>query len=258
MLESTFLHIPGLTAEDELSLWKSGCHSWRHLADGLDTYSCGKADRSVVKRTLDRSFKCLEQRDGTFFQRGLGLKEAWRAYPDFKDSCCYLDIETDGGRSGSSITAIGMYDGVEFKCLIKGQDLEQFPELIAQYGLIVTFFGANFDLPMLEKRFHDVKFKQLHIDLCPTLHRLGLKGGLKKIEKQLGIDRGEDTDGLSGYDAIRLWRRHSMLGDDRALETLIAYNREDVVNMEYLAGYAYENLRKQVFPVLQSGSIIGL
>jgi len=249
VLESTFIHIPGLGLETERALWTDGCYSWKHLSEGIDRFSYGQVERSIVKRSIEKSFKSLEKRDGTFFQRGLGLKDSWRAFPEFRDSCVYLDIETDGGTSGASITTIGLYDGVEFKCLIKGQNLEQFPEIIAQYGMIVTFFGANFDLPMLEKRFFGLRFKQLHLDLCPTLRRVGLRGGLKSIERQLGISRGEETDGLGGLDAIRLWRRYTTLGDDQALETLVAYNREDVVNMEYLATYAYDHLKKVTFPV---------
>ena len=224
--------------------------TWKDLAEGLDTYSYGQVERATVKRALDKSFKSLETRDGSFFSKGLGLKESWRAFPEFRDKCVYLDIETDGGRSGSSVTTLGLFDGVEFKCLIKGRDLDQFPEIMSQYSMVVTFFGANFDLPMLEKRYPGIRFNQIHLDLCPTLHRLGIKGGLKKIEKQLGISRGEDTDGLGGLDAIRLWRRYTTLGDDEALETLIAYNREDVVNMEYLATYAYEHLKTQTLAQL--------
>lgn len=247
MLESTFVHIAGLGYETEKSLWNQGCTTWQQLVDGLDTFSIGQVESSVVKRTLAKSYKSLEKRDGSFFRRGLGLKDAWRAYPEFKDSCLYVDIETDGGTSGGSITTIGTFDGVEFRCFVKGQDLHEFPELAQHYGMIVSFYGANFDLPMIEKRFPDLKFNQIHLDLCPTLRQLGITGGLKRIEKQLGISRGEDTDGLGGMDAIRLWRRYITLGDDQALETLIAYNREDVVNLEYLAGYAYRNLREKTF-----------
>lgn len=247
MLESTFIHIPGLGSETERSLWEQGCRSWQQLADGLDRYSVGQADKAIAKRTLDKSVKSLAKRDGSFFRRGLGLKDAWRAYPEFRDSCLYVDIETDGGQSGNSITTIGMYDGVEFRCLVKGKDLQDFPEIVKNYGMIVSFYGANFDLPMLEKRFSGLRFNQIHLDLCPTLRQIGITGGLKKIEKQLGISRGEDTDGMGGLDAIRLWRRYTTLGDDQALETLIAYNREDVVNLEYLAGYAYKHLRERVF-----------
>jgi uncharacterized protein YprB with RNaseH-like and TPR domain len=72
-----------------------------------------------------------------------------------------------------------------------------------------------------------------------------LRGGLKRIEKELGIDRGENLDGLDGLAAIRLWRAYRTQGDDEALQTLIAYNREDVVNLETLAEYAYEHLRAE-------------
>ena len=249
MLESTFVHVPGLGLETEKSLWDQGCQSWRHLLDGLDSYTTGQVERSVVKRILNGSYKSLEARDGSFFKKGLGLRDAWRAYPEFKDSCLYLDIETDGGTSGSAITTIGTFDGVEFRCFIKGQNLQEFPEFVMSYGMIVSFYGANFDLPMLEKRYPDLRFNQLHLDLCPTLRQIGVTGGLKRIEKQLGISRGEETDGLGGLDAIRLWRRYSQLGDDQALETLIVYNREDVVNLEYLAGYAYQNLKQKLLPV---------
>jgi len=248
VLENTFVHIPGLGLETERSLWDQGCVCWGDLLAGLDRYSVGQAERGVVKRTLDKSVKSLEKRDGSFFRKGLGLKDAWRAFPDFRDSCAYVDIETDGGQSGASITTIGVFDGVDYRCLVKGQDLQEFPELISRYGMIVSFYGANFDLPMLEKRFPDMRFSQIHLDLCPTLRQIGVVGGLKRIEKQLGISRGEDTEGMGGLDAIRLWRRYTTLRDEQALETLIAYNREDVVNLEYLAQYAYEHLKKRTFP----------
>lgn len=248
MLESTFIHIPGLGPDAERGLWAQGCRSWRDLSDGWDRYSIGGAELDSVKRGIAKSMRCLEARDGAFFGKGLGLKDAWRAYPDFRDSCLYVDIETDGGSSGSSITTIGMYDGVEFRCLVKGRDLQDFPDIIARYGMIVSFYGSGFDLPMLQKRFPDLRFRHIHLDLCPTLRQLGITGGLKRIEKQLGVSRGDDTDGLGGLDAIRLWRRYSQLGDDQALETLIAYNREDVVNLEYLAQYAYGLLKSRTFP----------
>lgn len=246
MLERTFIHIPGVGEETERSLWRQGCSTWHHLLAEPDRFSCGTAGRDDVRGILERSVTSLSQGDHQFFRRGLGTKEAWRALPDFKKSCVYLDIETDGGQSGDSITTIGMYDGETYTCLVKGQDLENFRDLISNYSMIVTFFGTGFDIPMLQKRFRDVQFDQIHLDLCPTLRRLGYRGGLKKIEKQLGISRGDDTDGLNGLDAIRLWRRYLHLRDDKALETLIAYNREDVVNMVHLADIAYEGLEKLV------------
>jgi len=247
LLENTFLHIPDIGEEAERSLWRQGCLTWADFLADIDKFSCGYAKREAVREYLELCQGWIADREHRHFASTLGHREAWRAFPDFRDRCVFLDIETDGGRSGSSVTTIGMYDGKEFRCLVKGRDLRQFPEVIRQYGMIVTFFGASFDLPMLQKCFRGLKFDQIHLDLCPTLRRLGHHGGLKKIEKRLGIGRGEETDGLDGLDAIRLWRRYQVLGEESALETLIAYNRDDVVNLETLALYAYEHLKAQTF-----------
>ena len=85
------------------------------------------AERASVERTLKSSAKALSAGEHQFFRRKLGIKEAWRAFADFRSSCVYLDIETDGGKSGSCVTLIGLYDGKDFTCLTKGEDLGNFP-----------------------------------------------------------------------------------------------------------------------------------
>lgn len=245
MLERTFVHIPGVGATTERSLWSQGCEHWDHYLQEPDRFSCGSACRDTFRKTVENSVKSLAEGNHQFFASKLGQSEAWRAFPAFREKTVYLDIETDGGRTGSSVTTIGMYDGKEFQVFVKGRDLENFRDAISHYSMIVTFFGAGFDIPMLQKRFKDIRFDQIHLDLCPALRRLGYRGGLKKIEKELGIARGEDTDGLTGLDAIRLWNRYTIFREESALETLIAYNREDVVNMERLAEIAYDGLLRQ-------------
>lgn len=245
MLENTFVHVPGIGPSTEVALWSQGCLTWDDFLTG--GFDCRTADRSLAHDQIGRSREALAEGDHRFFRRTLGGSEAWRAFPQFRDRVLYLDIETDGGHHGHSITTIGMYDGDRFTCLVKGQDLDDFPTYLEDKSLIVTFFGGGFDLPMLGKRFPDLRFEQIHIDLCPTLRQLGLRGGLKKIEKQLGMNRGDDTDGLTGLDAIRLWRRYQVLHDQSALDTLIAYNREDVVNLEKLAEFAYSRLKARTF-----------
>ena len=66
---------------------------------------------------------------------------------------------------------------------------------------------------------------------------LGLRGGLKKVEKALGLDRGE-LDGVDGLMAVRLWMEYENTGNPHALETLLAYNVADVLSLEALAEYA--------------------
>jgi uncharacterized protein YprB with RNaseH-like and TPR domain len=234
----------------ERQLWDQGCLTWEHALRGIDYFSFGTSPKETVVRVLEKSKVALANGEHQFFAKALGNREAWRAWPHFRSSCCYLDIETDGGKAGNSITTIGIYDGKEFEVFVKGQNMGSFEDRISHFSMIVTFFGLSFDVPMIQKRFKSLQIDQIHFDLCPALRNVGLKGGLKKIEKELGIARGEDTDGLNGYDAILLWRRYEMARDEKALEKLIAYNREDVVNLEFLAQTAYDRLVAATAPHL--------
>lgn len=225
----------------ERSLWAQGCGCWQDFLDDPCKYSCGTASQDLMVAELERSVEALAGKHHQYFRKALGTAQSWRAWPEFRDGCVYLDIETNGTQSDSCITMIGLYDGKEFTCLRAGEDLGNFPDVISHYGMIVTFFGTGFDLPVLQRTFPKVKFDQIHLDLCPALRTLGHRGGLKKIEVQLGISRGEDTQGLNGWDAVKLWNRYQR-GDEAALQTLIEYNREDVVNLERITEIAYRRL----------------
>jgi uncharacterized protein YprB with RNaseH-like and TPR domain len=61
--------------------------------------------------------------------------------------------------------------------------------------------------------------------------RLGLKGGQKKLEEKFNLTRNSGiTDGRY---ATRLWKQY-IKGDEQALEKLLEYNREDVLNLRRL------------------------
>ena len=257
MLERTFCHIAGIGPETERSLWKQGFDSWQMLLDNLSDASLGSASRQLVSRELQTSIECLSAKNHQYFRKRLRQRNAWRAFEAFRDQTVYLDIETDGTQSSNSVTMIGLYDGADFRCLIKGDDLESFRDIVSHYSMIVTFFGTGFDLPVLERRFPSLLIDQIHFDLCPALKSLGIRGGLKKIEGFFGIERSAETQGLTGLDAIKLWRRY--LADDAlALKTLISYNREDVVNLEILAEKTYEKLQAKVLGLELSQPRLGL
>lgn len=247
MLRRTFCHIPGIGLETERRLWGEGCHDWDCLLAEPEKFSYGSAARDHVVASILAAREALESGNHQYFRKNLAAAEAWRAWPDFRHSCVYLDIETDGGRTGDAVTMVGLYDGREFRCLIAGEELGSFLDVISQYSMVVTFFGTVFDLPMLEKRFRGFRFDQIHLDLCFALKRLGYRGGLKKIEKQLGISRVDEVDELNGLDAIRLWRNHCR-GCPTSLSQLVAYNREDVINLERLAEFTVTELTKSVMP----------
>ena len=82
------------------------------------------------------------------------------------------------------------------------------------------------------------------------MKRLGYLGGLKGCERQLGLHRGE-LDGVDGYFAVLLWDEFKRTNSRNALETLLAYNIMDTVNLESLMVIAY-NLNLQKTPFSQS------
>ena len=86
--------------------------------------------------------------------------------------------------------------------------------------------------------------QQAHIDLRYVLRGLGYRGGLKACEKQLGVNRGELED-VDGYTAVLLWANYTRSGNAHALETLLAYNTEDVINLEVLMVLAYNRFLAQ-------------
>ena len=225
----------------ERLLWKQGCTDWDAFLATPDKYSVGSASREMVRRGVANSKRHLEEGNHQYFARKLKGRYAWRAFEEFRERCVCLDIETDGSAENDGVTCIGLYDGKEYVCLMKGENIESFRDRISHYSMVITFFGTGFDLPVLEKRFPGLELDQVHFDLCPTLKQLGYRGGLKKIEKAFGIERGDDTAGLTGYDAVRLWRA-AQRGSSAALEKFVRYNREDTVNLMTLAEAAYARL----------------
>ncbi len=245
MLTSTYIHLSGISDELERQLWAQGARDWHTLLETPDCWVIAEPYRTAILRGAERSLDMLQQGDYAFFAGRLRVGEHWRALPEFGHRTAYLDVETDGG---TTITVIGVYDGIEVHQFVRGVNLQEFPDFIRSFALLVTFNGLNFDLPMLERNFAGLMLDQLHLDLCPTLRRLGLRGGLKRIEQTLGLIRDPDVDGLDGWAAVRLWQAHCA-GHTAALETLLRYNREDIVNLKPLAELAYRRLKRRLLGI---------
>jgi uncharacterized protein YprB with RNaseH-like and TPR domain len=143
--------------------------------------------------------------------------------------------------SWSDITVVGLYDGVNVRTYVHGCNLDQLGDDLARHAMLVTFNGASFDLPYLRRRFPCVTWDHLHLDLRHALRRLGLRGGLKRIEGECGLRRSPDIAHLDGFDAVRLWAEFRR-GSDEALDLLIRYNTADITNLESLAELAFERL----------------
>ena len=144
---------------------------------------------------------------------------------------------------------IGMYDGNRMHTMVRGQNLTRsnLEGMLSGAKVIVTFNGSSFDIPMIESQFPGTVPTIPHVDLKHPLRRLGLAGGLKRIERELGIERDRRVEYMTGEDAVYLWRLWEKDGNRNALELLAEYNAEDCRNLKALADYTYRHLKKQVF-----------
>jgi uncharacterized protein YprB with RNaseH-like and TPR domain len=228
----------------EARLWQRGATDWDTFLRIRDDLGMARGKVAYWGDCLEECRERLASEDSRYFARTLAPRDQWRAYPEFRRRILYLDIETTGAGTDDEVTVVGVYDGRELRQYVRGVNLHRFPDEMEQCGLLVTFFGSGFDLPVLRRAFRDTRFDVLHIDLCHALKRLGYSGGLKRVETELGISRSEQTAGLSGWDAVRLWEEYRR-GNGHSLARLLAYNEEDVVNMERLMAIAYSGLREK-------------
>ena len=242
MLQHTFCHIPGIGLKREERIWSQGIFTW---SDFLKTDRWPDADDSLlssisyshVRSHVMTSVEKYNASDILFFYSALPSSERWRLYrfPGSKEG--YLDIETTGLGKDSSITTIALYSDGIIKHYVEGINLNEFEKDISSCNLLVTYNGRAFDLPFLSRQLL-IEFNQAHIDLRFVLAEMGYKGGLKGCEKSLGIDRG-DLYGLDGYDAVLLWKEYIRTKNSSFLDTLIAYNIADTINLETLLILAY-------------------
>lgn len=234
MLQNTFIHLDGIGPATEKKLWRKGIKSWDDLLERGPEFM-PSARQSPVYSGVCESIRNYGAGNWTFFEQSLPASQKWRAYNDLKAGILFLDIETTGLTDADSITLIGTYDGLEMKMFVAGVNLEAAAAEISRYPLLVTFNGTCFDLPLIRRHFPELAHNRnyIHIDLRYSLRWLGYRGGLKVIERELGIERSPETRFLNGWDAVRLWNQY-LGGSREALELLKKYNAEDVRNLKSL------------------------
>ncbi len=151
----------------------------------------------------------------------------------------YLDIETTGlSLSGCDVTVIGIHichgDDTQFIQLV-GKDITAPSVLEALDGVstIYTYNGSRFDLPFIHGILGiDLEELFSHHYLMYDCWQNNLYGGLKAVERQLGIERRLHE--MNGYEAVKLWWKYVDNFDLEALKRLLEHNKEDVVNLKTL------------------------
>lgn len=242
-IEQSYIPVRGVGEKTERSLWEQGAIHWNRFDRDLLGEKTGERVEAFIERAEPR----LETRDVDFFAREFPDQAQWRLYKNFREATLFLDIETTGlDHHRDVVTTVSLHRDGETVTLVRGRDLtaDRLQTHLEEAGLLGTFNGAQFDVPFLEAEL-GIDIDLPHLDLRFLSQRLGLTGGLKQIERTIGIER-EKPD-ISGRDAIRLWREYER-GDQAALDTLVEYNRADTVNLEELLDIVVSRLEETIRP----------
>ena len=246
MIRRTFLFLPSIGPGTERTLWRRGVSDWSDFL-GRERLEGFSAKRKVgLDEQLHQAIHFFERRETAYFRSALPTREHWRLFDCVREGTAYLDIETDGLGPGAVTTVVGVHRNGRTLTLVRGIDLtsENLAKALEGTKLLVTFNGASFDVPILEREFPFTMPQVPHFDLRHGCARIGLTGGLKAIERRIGIARAEEVEYVTGEQAVYLWHLWERKGKENALRLLCQYNEEDTRNLEIIAPMVYEKLMK--------------
>lgn len=227
MLLNSFCCFDGISSDAERMLWRNGFVNWRQLTVADPPLSKQKCKH--LRDQIPEMEAALEGRLVDYFLQRLPVGYRLRLWPWFAEQTAFLDLESTGLNISSEITVVGFYFHGKLTQLIKMRDLHRLLASWGQIQLLITFNGERFDIPMLKRHFK-LTYVPPHIDLLEEAKVYGYAGGLKKVEQQIGIPRS--SKGIDGSTACELWVERNRHG---CLQRLLAYNREDVLNLRRMA-----------------------
>jgi hypothetical protein len=179
----------------------------------------------------------------------------------------FFDLETTGLSGGAGtvpfLVGCGYFTGATFRTrqfFLQGFAAERallhaITALLESVGLLVTYNGRTFDVPVMETRwlFHrmPVPLDDVpHLDMLPPSRRLWRHGGdaadrscrLAVLEARLcGVERTGDVPGIEIPQRYFDYVRH---GDARVLEPVLYHNRMDLLSLAALTARAQRLVRE--------------
>ncbi len=233
MLKESFIFLPKITVQKEQLIWQNA-NTWNEFLEKKEIKGISPQHKHGYDKILTAAKDALLSDDAPYFARLFESVDQWRLYDQFKENAVFLDIET--ASEYGDVTVVGLSDGTETKTFVRGINLDKsaLEAAMKPYKLIVTFNGKSFDIPVLKKYFN-MDFNLPHVDLKHVCAKVGLSGGLKRIEPMFGIKRPESIKHVRGDDACELWRCWKATGDRDFLDMLVTYNSEDCINLKRIA-----------------------
>lgn len=244
MLESTFIHLPGIGAGTEKRLWAQGITTWDQLESLLRPQLPLFADAAPNLKldALAASREAFRTGDASYFASRLPFREHYRIAATFPDDTVFLDIETTGlSTYYDQVTLIGLSRGRRYVCRLANDRDNEWRDLLRSAKCLVTFNGTAFDLKFLARDFPDLVKPSAHVDLRFLARRVGLNGGQKSVEQQLGVARAREIEDVRGETAALLWFDYKA-GSIESGRRLVRYNHADIEGMKVIFDAAVARL----------------
>lgn len=230
MIDQLFLHCPGIGPKSEKQLKESGFKTWDDcLKDSTELPFSGKK-RDALLQTLQESKEAYQSHDLEYLIDTFPTREHWRLLAEYHKEATWFDIETSGlSAYDSEVTVISAYRNGRVQSFVYEENLDDFLTLVDDSNLLISFNGNSFDVPFLVQFYNLPDIGCPHIDLRWIAYHQGLDGGLKSIERQLGVQRPGNLSDIDGFEAVRLFHRWQRRGDLRARNKLVQYCEADAI-----------------------------
>jgi uncharacterized protein len=241
MIKNSFIFLEKIGKNAEQNIWQQGIPDWQDFIKAGKIKGISKIKKHYYNRKLKEAQQALADNNPSYFIGKLPQVQMWRLYNGYRDETCFLDIEVDGC---GKIILVGISNYYNTNMFVRGVNLEKslIEKELSKYKVIITFNGGAFDLPKLKKEL-SIKVNVPHIDLKPLCVNLGLSGGLKEVEKKLGLGRPNHLYG----NPVDLWKAFHASGDREYLDLLIDYNKEDCENLKGVMNYVYKHLSNKLY-----------
>lgn len=226
MIQQSFIFLDRISKKTEQNIWNQNIKNWNDFLKKDNIKGISQQKKYYYDRKIQEAQEAIRQEKPEYFLNKLPKIEMWRLYSYFKENCCFLDVEID---SYGKIVVVGISNYYQSNFFVKGANLDSsfLNHELKKYKIIITFNGSSFDLPKIKKQFQ-IEINKPHIDLKPLCINLGLKGGLKQVEKQLNLKRPAHLYG----NPVDLWKAFHASQDKEYLDLLLDYNAEDIENLK--------------------------
>ncbi|MBP7735871.1 MAG: ribonuclease H-like domain-containing protein [Spirochaetes bacterium] len=235
MIQGCFRHIHGIGPKTASRLNDLGFLAWEDCFSRESSIPFNGKKRKKFLEEIRRSIESYDSRDIGYFTESFPTSEQWRILGEYLPGATFIDVETTGlSWNYCHASVIAAYHRGELHAFVYGENLDDFLYLADESELLVTYNGTSFDIPFIEKTFNIPSLNRPHVDLRWIAWHKGYHGGLKSIERRLGIQRPPQVEGIDGFEAVDLYYRWQQ-GDPLSRDLLVSYCEADVLSTYLVA-----------------------